>query len=239
LGQSSTPTCAWRGVLFATGNNITIVGDLDRKGLICTLDHNEAEPETHPYIDNPIKNIMQDRGKYVAAALTIARAYQLAKDKIKIEPYASYDEWSKIVREPLVWLVGKQNDPKEGQKKAKENDPERIAANAFFIQWTIMPQLNGNNKTSIEETPHMNYEFSSLANANKGFENWEPEHPDLYYALAERCADKNGRIDAVKIGYWLRSLKGHVHANHRLEIYKESKNGNSWVLIPLKKGDKK
>jgi len=223
LGQSTTPSCPWRGVLFATGNNINVVGDMTRRALVCTLDHKEERPEFHRYKSDPIEMIMENRGKYVAAALTIARAYLYADD-IKIEhPIASYEEWANFARKPLIWLG--LPDPVTGMEKAQMNDPGRNAAATFFQQWAKLPELQPLEKARKA------FEFTQLANrANGALENWEPAYPELYYALAERCIGGNGRIDPTKLGYWLRSLKGQVHAGFRLEASTTLGHGSSWVI---------
>ena len=38
LGKSEAPECEWRGTMFGTGNNITFVGDMTRRGLSAALD---------------------------------------------------------------------------------------------------------------------------------------------------------------------------------------------------------
>jgi putative DNA primase/helicase len=44
LGKSETPDCEWRGMLFATGNNVRLLGDLTRRGLLCNLDARVERP---------------------------------------------------------------------------------------------------------------------------------------------------------------------------------------------------
>jgi hypothetical protein len=203
---------------------------MTRRALVCTLDHGEDIPENHPYKNDPIKMIMEDRSKYVAAALTIARAYLHTKDKINIpHPIASYQDWARFAREPLIWLGA--GDPVSGMDKAREDDPKRNAAATFFEQWATLPELKPLDK------PRKVFEFVKLANEGGGFEQWIPKYDELYYALIEQCANNNGRVDPVKMGYWMRSLKGHVHAGYRLEVSNVSNHGNSWILKPFKKGD--
>ncbi len=106
LGKSETPECEWRGTLFATGNNIDVIGDLVRRVLTCNLDAGVERPELHRFKLDPVVRASRNRGRYIAAALTIARAYLTAGCPLKdeITPLGSYGQWSKFVREPLVWL---------------------------------------------------------------------------------------------------------------------------------------
>ena len=48
--------------------------------------------------------VMADRGKYIAACLTICRAYIAAGRPDKLPKLASFGGWSDTVRSALVWL---------------------------------------------------------------------------------------------------------------------------------------
>ena len=64
--------------IFATGNNITIVGDLCRRTITSRLDAQLENPQLRQFKNDPIQTILNDRGKYIAACLTICRAYIVA-----------------------------------------------------------------------------------------------------------------------------------------------------------------
>ena len=48
--------------------------------------------------------VLADRGKYIAACLTICRAYIAAGRPDKLPKLASFGDWSDTVRSALVWL---------------------------------------------------------------------------------------------------------------------------------------
>jgi hypothetical protein len=73
LGKSETPEIEWRGVLFATGNNVGFAGDMTRRGLVANIDPACEKPEQKTFNKDPIAMVLADRGKYVGAALTIIR----------------------------------------------------------------------------------------------------------------------------------------------------------------------
>ena len=77
---------------------------MTRRGLIANLDAKVERPELRKFSFDPIERALSNRGAYVAAAITIARAY-IASSKPKVcNPLGSYGEWSDAVRSPLVWL---------------------------------------------------------------------------------------------------------------------------------------
>jgi hypothetical protein len=58
-----------------------------------------------------VRDVLADRGRYIAAALTIARAYGVGGMPDRPPPFASFDAWSDKVRGSLMWL--RQADPVE------------------------------------------------------------------------------------------------------------------------------
>ena len=75
LGRSEMPECECHTTVFATGNNVSFKGDMVRRGLQCNLDALTERPELREFKHNPLHQVLGDRGVYVAAALTIIRAY--------------------------------------------------------------------------------------------------------------------------------------------------------------------
>jgi putative DNA primase/helicase len=106
LGKSLTPECEWRGVVFVTGNNVRLVGDLTRRGLVCSMDANVEQPELREFEFNPIERVLKDRGSYIAAAITVAKAWLAAGSPAApgVKPLAGFAEWCSAVRLSLIWL---------------------------------------------------------------------------------------------------------------------------------------
>ena len=67
-----------RAAVFATGNNLTLVGDMTRRAVLCSLDAGVEQPELREFTFDPVARVMENRGAYVAAILTIAMAYWAA-----------------------------------------------------------------------------------------------------------------------------------------------------------------
>ena len=88
LGKSEMPECEYHGLLFATGNNIRALGDMVRRTLESHLDAKTERPEQRKFEFDPIKRVLDNRGAYIAAAITISRAYQVATSKLTNVPAA-------------------------------------------------------------------------------------------------------------------------------------------------------
>jgi hypothetical protein len=85
---------------------------------------------------------MADRGKYVAAVLTIARAWRAAErpGDDEVQKLAGYSEWERAIRMPLIWL-GKP-DVVESMEQARAEDPVGSAERALYKFWSQHLELN-------------------------------------------------------------------------------------------------
>src|SRR5207248_8653321 len=93
LGKSDQLRIPNSFCVFVNGNNPVVADDLVRRTIQCRLDANMDSPETRVFQDNPLAKVRQSRGKYVAACLTIARAYICANKPSRQPPLASYEAW--------------------------------------------------------------------------------------------------------------------------------------------------
>src|SRR5439155_23583152 len=98
---SAPTTTTW----IATGNNLQITGDLSSRTLLCTLDPQCEHPEERQFGADLHEYVPKFRFELVPAALTIVRAYIAAGcPDVKVPVFGRYEEWSRYVRQPLVWL---------------------------------------------------------------------------------------------------------------------------------------
>ena len=89
--------------VFATGNNLTIAGDLTRRALLGALDARCEHPERRSFEFDPIVVARTERGRLVVAALTVLRAWHVAGERIEPPPLGSFEEWSHRIRASLLW----------------------------------------------------------------------------------------------------------------------------------------
>ena len=61
--------------IFASKENVVIAADMVRRVLKCSMDADMEDPEKRVFKRNPLAEILADRGKFVAAVLTVCRAY--------------------------------------------------------------------------------------------------------------------------------------------------------------------
>jgi putative DNA primase/helicase len=229
LGRSEMPECEWRGVLLGTGNNIAFADDMTRRGLIANLDPQCERPELRTFGFDPIERVLNDRGAYIVAAITIARAYFAANcPQVCKTPLGSYSRWSKVVRSPLVWLG--RADPVASMEQARQEDPGRRALHTLIELWRDNFALN---------LPYTASELVFRANelANPIGEHGEPEpepQTELRELLLQQAGTPRGDISTKALGNWLMSVHGRVYSGMRIELVKESRaHGNKYALVEV------
>lgn len=136
LGAIRNKRCAWRAIVMATGNNVAIRGDTSRRVLVCeqeTLAERPEEREDFRHPDLP-RHVLEHRARYVAAALTLLRAYHAAGAPRMVRPLGSFEAWSKLVAGALVW-AGAANPLDALAESSRDDDPQKAALRILLEQW--------------------------------------------------------------------------------------------------------
>jgi hypothetical protein len=218
LGGSDFTDVPNSAFVIANGNNLTIAADTVRRVIRIGLDANMEHPEARVFNRNPVAEVLADRGRYVRAVLTIARAYFAAGMPKRLPPRASFGRWSDVVRSALVWLGWA--DPALSVDKVRAEDPVRGAFVAVASAWVNELQI---------DTPYTTGELISRANEVCGDERVRPA---LWEALLAVAASKNGQIDAAKLGLWLKSNVNRHASGHKLLVNREiNKARPHWLLV--------
>jgi hypothetical protein len=229
LGRSEIARIETGGVtFFATGNNITIVGDLCRRTITSRLDSKLENPQFKQFKNDPIGKILDDRGAYIAACLTICRAYIVAGRPGLLPRLASFEGWSDTVRSALVWL-GKA-DAVETMEGIRAEDPQRATLSDFLHAWA---KDHGTGSGS-DVTLAVIIEKSMKMNNMGGFDD-ECRFPDLNAAV--RAAASTGgkvfgaKVDPLVLGIWCRANKGRIVDGLRLANKLSTRGGAAtwWV----------
>jgi hypothetical protein len=191
LGQSLQIGVPVSALFTATGNNLTIEGDLTRRALLCELDAGVACPELREFDFNPKTTFRQRRAELVAAGLTVLRAGCVAKPKPISAPLGGFEMWSTWVRDTLRWLD--RADPCRSMDRLRENDPLREAYTAVVVAWR--DALGIGSKVQVQQIIERANLIQELRNA--------------LLAVAEERA-RPGFISARRLGWWLGKMDGKI-----------------------------
>lgn len=195
LGVSKLVKIESRATVYATGNNIHLMGDMVRRVILCSLDPNVERPELRKFDHDPLDMVLANRGRYIAAALTICRAYACAGFPDKMPNLASFEDWSRLVRSALVWL-GKP-DPVETMEAARADDPVITDLRALLTSWY----------TTVGSEPQTAGKIIERGNETS---TWGRTAPELYQALLNAAPGRNGEANARALGRYLARHKGRI-----------------------------
>jgi putative DNA primase/helicase len=203
LGESRRVKLDARVSILITGNNVHLVGDLTRRALVVAIDPETERPEdrTDFAISDLRGHLREARGALAAAAITILRAFRVADPPRQAPPLGSFEDWSRSVREPLIWLG--MPDPVETTTKARDADPERERLSALLEAWQA--RFEGTPKTAAEAVETAKDHVAGSYTA-----------PTLRAALIDALGSER-ELEAGRLGYYLRARERRIIANRRFE----------------------
>jgi putative DNA primase/helicase len=217
LGVSRNVQVPVLTTFIATGNNVPIEADIVRRVVRCQIDPRCENPEERQFEQPDLLGYVREhRGELVAAALTVMRAYVVAgRPDQKMPVLGSFEEWSSMVRAPLVWLG--EADPVATQKAVMIEDPQREIVLSVLRPWfrvygkapvttpEVVRQITGEDKDYVQVTADMK---------------------ELREAL-EGVIDR-GKLTPRTVGKWFRKHKDRVFAGASFRNVGGGKNAVLW-----------
>lgn len=220
LGGSAmvdVPTCT---ILAATGNNLSIQGDLKRRVSMIRMDAKLERPELRAFSGEPhLDKILRLRGELIRAALTIPMAYLAAgAPAVNASPLGGFEEWSRFVRQPLIWLGF--SDPLDASSMLRDQDPDLETTRALLTSW------HGVFAGDAVSASDLVGRGMALAEMNPA----EAAYPELREALL--MASGGRQPTSQRLGYWLRAHKDRIVDGMRITQVPADRNGISrWVVV--------
>ena len=219
-------------VIFMTGNNLSIIDEQGRRTLRCQIDvTGDVRPEFRTFDFNPIDTVMADRGRYIADVLIIAKAYAMARangePRPDIPPMGdSHKAWSRLVREPLVWLGCE--DPIMSQEITRQSDPVANTLGAIIDAWHIAFGMGAHTLAEAAKyattIPVLRADYSDKQQNVSNEQNYhahKASQEGLLAALRDGFAAGKDGVDTHKWGQWMRKLEGRQSGGLRFVKAKE------------------
>ena len=210
LGYSKTATVSTKTLFLGSGNNVGPIGDMRRRVVTINLDPQCATPTTLAYKNDPVATVKQNRGKYVAAALTIIAAWRVAGcPRANVSPIATYGVWSDYCREPLLWLG--YADPATSLLDQVQNDPDSDPLLGLLTAWWGVFR-------------------SSAIPLRKALEVANSGEKKLLDAFHETPAEERGSINRTKLGWYLKKNAGRIVGGMKfVETTADGRKG--WMVV--------
>jgi len=180
------PTSA---TFFATGNNLVIAGDLTSRVLPCDLDPKCEYPEQREFEVDLHQFVPANRGRLVAAALTLLRAFVVAgRPKGKLRVFGRFEAWSSLIRAALVWCG--EPDPCIGRHRLKAVDPVGDQLRSLLHCW--FQHVGDDSVTASEAIQRL----GALVGVR-----------DLLLQIAR---DEAGELSPLRLGRWLQRHQARI-----------------------------
>ncbi len=183
LGRSENVTVPSTALITATGNNLSLVGDLVRRTIRIRLDAAVERPDERRFDFDALELALSTRGEMLAAALTILKAYHRAGSPDPAPAMGSFEAWSQVVRSALMWAG--LPDPRGDVEDMRGEDPETAGLREIMNALPALPFTANDIKTKM------------------AFDD------DLRAALSG-FFDRSGVFSSVRFAGYLRRFKGRI-----------------------------
>jgi hypothetical protein len=219
LGHNLVVEYPHRVVWAASGNNTTVRADTVRRIIRLRLESSLANPEDRKDFIYPdlLGHVRANRGRYVAAALTILSAYHIAgRPAVELPAAGSFDGWTRVVRAAIVW-AGLPDPWTTNLAVRNEIDTEKGELNALVAAWAELDPTGEGMTTSQAKKVHQSLYTDT------------PRTAELLALIGLKD------FDAGKIGYLLRKHKGRWTENGRCITGAEGHRGVCrWRIVERK-----
>lgn len=231
LGRTGSISAPMKIVWFATGNNLSLGGDLPRRTITIRLESTLEDPETRTDFKHPnlFAWLEEKRHHLVVWGLTLLRAWFVAGEPPAASLNSGFPEWM-IAPHAVAWASGV--DPMKAQiKVGADADGEKLAIGALLA---ALDHVGGEYKRPITAKEFLTvlYPGTSQGGATP------PAHRSFAAAreaIEGHTKTKPGRDpDSNALGYWLRRIRSRPVNGMRLEQAEQLRDGNrAWFTARL------
>lgn len=189
LGGNAIGTVANRAVWVLTGNNVRLVGDTVRRVLAVTLDSPE-NPERRRFAFDPVRVLERSAADFRLDLLDLIHTWAEAghPGRDTLSGFASFDQWSQIVRPVCIWLG--MVDPLNVLDASQEADPQQEALELMMEAWDAR---FGDSEVFLKDLTAAPF---------------IGEHAGLWREAETLVCTYKGQLDPSRLSYWLRENKG-------------------------------
>ncbi|WP_421989931.1 hypothetical protein [Roseococcus sp.] len=224
LGRSEAPELPCNSFLTATGNNLTLLGDMTRRTVLSQLDPHVERPELRAFDRDPLREAHLHRPELLVSALTVLRAYHVAGYPNAPTPLGSFETWSTWVRGALLWLG--RADPVLTMETVRAQDPRLESLVTVIEHWH---QSLGASAVTVREIIACASEQRTGPGGSIGYPRLEFVRPDFREALLVVAGD-NGAINSRRLGRWIGDHHARVVSNLRIARAPMQSGNQRWKL---------
>jgi hypothetical protein len=226
INVDNTHTVVWNG------NNLEISGDTVRRFVRAYIAPDVEYAYLRKFPFDPVDYAREHRVRIVMAILTLLQAFTLVKkeDRPQLEPFQSFDLWSRFIRGAIVWAGGE--DPVKSQKEISEADEERMALARIMKHWE--KALGVNKFVAVKEI--VRAASSKIGDQPGGTPVFgQRRWPGFHDEFAELdLLGKDGEVSINKLRCWLKeNLNRVVDGKKIINQHNSDRNAYDWQLKQL------
>jgi hypothetical protein len=235
LGRTAVLSLPWRALVTLTGNGLDVRGDTRRRLLVARLEPLDESPEDRTGFKIPDLRAWcrEHRGRLIAAALTLLRAYVVAgRPNMGTRTWGSYESWAALVPPAIVFAGG--IDPMGCQLRPEE-DGHRQALVALLTGWR---RIAPHGETTRGMLAHL-YPPERVRGERIGPDGSRDRVPpdgndDMRAALETLVPMRQGQAPEVrKLGALFQRLRRRTVAGLRLDSPTTRQRYGVWVVSPV------
>lgn len=229
LGKSESFTVKNTAMFVANGNNLTVKADMVRRVLRSTINADCESPETREFdSERPDVLAMRNRPELVVAALTALKAFIVAGQPGQTPPLGSFEQWSRLVRDALIWYG--EPDPVVSIEETRAEDPERAKIATLCREWW---RVITDKKVRVAEVIEAALKQVQDTAAGHGTAPYKLANRDFKEALVAVADNGIGQIDKQSVGNWLGKHKNQIVEGYKIVPAGKSNGYPRWQVVNL------
>jgi hypothetical protein len=210
LGKNKgSPEVSFNRFVILNGNNVIVAKDLARRFITLRIDPRMSNPEERKF-KRPtlLDDAAQERAALLADLFTLAAAYQASGERVNVNALAGYEEFCRLIAEPVMWLTGHDIIASVSTKSAPDETAQILGD--LLPLWQRM-QGNTNAPRGI-----------TVNQALKALRELDPDtSSECEMLLAQACGIRRFNhaydLDPRTIGHFLTRVEGRVVDGKRFE----------------------
>lgn len=202
LGATELVEAPLRMCWLASGNNTILAADTARRTCHIRLESDLESPETRSGFKYPNirEHVIQNRGRFLAAGLTMLRGFIAAgRPDQRLSPWGSFEEWSDLVRGCLVWCGLPDPGITRDELRATADSEAESLRQALVVITKLDTNRHGLSTSDLVKISLGNDPSYSGGDAD-----------ELREALESLCDSAGRRLNPRELGNRLKHFKGRV-----------------------------
>ncbi len=204
---------------YATGNNVAVAADTARRICHCRLESPEERPEERSEFRHPdlLAWVGTNRGRLLAAALTVLRAYCAAgRPDLGLPAWGSFEGWSRLVRPAVVWV----GLPDPGETRLLLQESADVTAECMSVLLECWEQMDP-ARCGL-----------TAAEAVQVYKQPPAPRPDWHADFMAALEMLLGKPDARALGTKLRGYRRRIFGKRFIDRAGEDHRAARWAVFP-------